>query len=292
MKRFTLSFKNHRLELGERTCIMGILNITPDSFSDGGRFFDTDIALAHAERMALAGADIIDIGGESTRPYSDPVSAQEEADRVLPVIEKLSGRIRIPISIDTTKAAVARQALEAGAAVVNDTSALRVDPAIASVAARFEAPLILMHMKGSPKTMQKDPRYDDLIGEILDFLEAAIQGAMAQGVPRRLIIADPGIGFGKTIAHNLCLINRLEAFERLDVPVLVGSSRKAFIRGILKRDGEADIEPTLPQVETGTQASVAAAILKGAHIVRVHDVEQTFATAKIIDAVRNVPDNP
>ena len=292
MKQFILSFKNHRLELGHRTCIMGILNITPDSFSDGGRFFDTDMALAHAEQMALAGADIIDIGGESTRPYSDPVSADEEADRVLPVIEKLSGRIPVPISIDTTKAAVARQALAAGAAIVNDISALRADPEIAAVAARFEAPLILMHMKGSPKTMQKDPRYDDLIPEVLDFLEAAIQAAVAGGVPRHLIIADPGIGFGKTIAHNLCLINRLEAFERLDVPILVGPSRKAFIRGILRKEGETDIEPTLPQVETGTQATVAAAILKGAHIVRVHDVEQTFATAKIIDAIRNVPDNP
>lgn len=292
MKRFTLSFKDQRFELGKRTCIMGILNITPDSFSDGGRFFDTGIALAHAERMAMAGADIIDIGGESTRPYSDPVSAQEEADRVLPVIESLSGRIPIPISIDTTKAAVARQALEAGAAIVNDISALRMDPEMASVAARFGAPLILMHMKGSPKTMQQDPRYENLIEEVLEFLETAIQTALAGGVPRRQIIADPGIGFGKTVDHNLCLIRRLSALERLDVPILVGSSRKAFIRAILKRDGEADMDPALPAVETGTQATVAAAILSGAHIVRVHDVERTVATARIIDAVRNVPDNP
>ena len=271
---------------------MGILNITPDSFSDGGRFFDTDIALAHAERMVRAGADILDIGGESTRPYSDPVSAQEEADRVLPVIENLSGRIPIPISIDTTKAAVARQALEAGAAIVNDISALRMDPEMASVAARFGAPLILMHMKGTPKTMQVDPRYEDLMGEILEFLEAAVQTAMAGGMPRHLLIADPGVGFGKTVDHNLCLIRRLSALEPLDMPILVGSSRKAFIRAILKREGEADMEPTLPAVETGTQATVAAAILSGAHIVRVHDVERTVATARIIDAVRNVSDNP
>lgn len=292
MKPFTLSFRNHRLELGRRTCVMGILNVTPDSFSDGGRFFDTDIALAHAERMVRAGADILDIGGESTRPYSDPVSAQEEADRVLPVIERLVGRIPIPISIDTTKAAVARQALEAGAAIVNDISALRMDPEMAPVAARFGAPLILMHMKGTPKTMQVDPRYGDLMGEILAFLEAAIQTALDGGMPRHLLIADPGVGFGKTVDHNLCLIRRLSALEPLDVPILVGSSRKAFIRAILKREGEADMEPTLPAVETGTQATVAAAILSGAHIVRVHDVERTVTTARIIDAVRNVSDNP
>lgn len=292
MKRYVLPLKNRRLELGERTCIMGILNVTPDSFSDGGRFFDTEVALAHAERMVRAGADIIDIGGESTRPFSDPVSAEEEADRILPVIEQLLSRIDIPISIDTTKASVARQALAAGAAIVNDISALRMDPDIAGVAARYGAPLILMHMKGTPKTMQEHPWYDDLIGEVRSFLETAIQAATAAGVPRSGIIADPGIGFGKTLAHNLCLINRLDAFESLDVPILVGSSRKAFIRATLKKDGQPDIDPALPQVETGTQATVAASILKGAHIVRVHDVENTFVTAKIIDAIRNVPDNP
>lgn len=307
MKRYVLALKNQRIELGRRTCIMGILNVTPDSFSDGGRFFDTEAAIDHAERMVKAGADIIDIGGESTRPFSDPVSAAEEADRVLPVIEKLTSRLSVPISIDTTKAAVARQALAAGAAIVNDISSLRIDPDIAGVAAECGAPLILMHMKGTPKTMQEHPRYDDLIGEIRDFLERAIETAMAAGIPRNGIIADPGIGFGKTIAHNLCLINRLDAFESLDVPILVGSSRKRFIRTILKREApgnemnradqgnpvnRGDFAPTNASIETGTQATVAAAILKGAHIVRVHDVENTFVTAKIIDAVRNVPDNP
>jgi dihydropteroate synthase len=271
---------------------MGILNVTPDSFSDGGRFFDVEAALAHAERMVAAGADIIDIGGESTRPFSDAVSPQEEADRVVPVIETLARRIEAPISIDTTKASVARQALEAGAAIVNDISALRAEPEIAGVAARHRAPLILMHMKGTPKTMQADPRYDDLIGEVVDFLDAAIRTATDAGVSRDSLIVDPGIGFGKTIAHNLCLIKRLEALECLDAPILVGSSRKAFIRRILQNDAQADIDPTLPQVETGTQATVAAAIMKGAHIVRVHDVDSTFTTARIIDAIRNVPDNP
>jgi dihydropteroate synthase len=292
MKSYVLTFGGHRLELGQRTCIMGILNVTPDSFSDGGRFFGADAALAHAERMAAAGADIIDIGGESTRPFSDPVSAQEEADRVLPVIESLAGRVAVPISIDTTKASVARQALQAGAAIVNDISALRTDPDLASTAARHGAPLILMHMKGTPKTMQADPRYDDLIGEVIAFLDTAIQAAHAGGVPREHVIIDPGIGFGKTIAHNLCLINRLDALACLGAPILVGSSRKAFIRRILNTDARADIEPTLPKVETGTQATVAASILKGAHIVRVHDVESTRATADIIDAIRNVPENP
>jgi len=292
MKHYTLTLKNRRMELGERTCVMGILNITPDSFSDGGRFFNTETALIHAEKMARAGADIIDIGGESTRPFSDPVSPEEEADRVLPVIEKLLARIDIPISIDTTRASVARQALGAGAAVVNDISGLRVDPDIAEVAARHGAPLILMHMKGTPKTMQAHPQYDNLIHEVRAFLETAIATAQAAGVPKNSIIADPGIGFGKTISHNLCLINRLGAFEPLDVPILVGSSRKSFIRSLLKKNGQPDIDPTLPQVETGTQATVAAAILRGAHIVRVHDVESTVATARIVDAIRNVPDNP
>ncbi|AOY60658.1 MULTISPECIES: dihydropteroate synthase [Desulfococcus] len=292
MKHYTLTLKNRQMELGERTCIMGILNITPNSFSDGGRFFDTETALAHAEQMARSGADIIDIGGESTRPFSDPVSPEEEIKRVVPVIEKLSERIDIPISIDTTKASVARQAIAAGAAVINDISGLRLDPEIAEVAAQYGAPLILMHMKGTPKTMQAHPHYDDLIGEIGEFLENAIAKARAAGVPQNRIIADPGIGFGKTLSHNLCLINRLNAFERLDVPILVGSSRKSFIRSLLRKNDQPDIDPAHPRVETGTQATVAAAILRGAHIVRVHDVENTVVTARIIDAIRNVSDNP
>ena len=271
MKHYTLTLKNRQMELGERTCIMGILNITPNSFSDGGRFFDTETALAHAEQMARSGADIIDIGGESTRPFSDPVSPEEEIKRVVPVT---------------------RQAIAAGAAVINDISGLRLDPEIAEVAAQYGAPLILMHMKGTPKTMQAHPHYDDLIGEIGEFLENAIAKARAAGVPQNRIIADPGIGFGKTLSHNLCLINRLNAFERLDVPILVGSSRKSFIRSLLRKNDQPDIDPAHPRVETGTQATVAAAILRGAHIVRVHDVENTVVTARIIDAIRNVSDNP
>ncbi|MFP4347892.1 MAG: dihydropteroate synthase [Thermodesulfobacteriota bacterium] len=286
MKTYTLAWNGRRLELGTRTRIMGIVNVTPDSFSDGGRFYDPDAAVAQGERMAEAGADMIDIGGESTRPYSDPVSEEEEARRVLPVIERLAARISLPISIDTTKSGIAERALEAGADIINDVSALRVDPLLAQVAARAGVPLILMHMKGTPKEMQKNPRYDDLIGEIKSFLAEAVHRAEAAGVSRSNIIVDPGIGFGKTFAHNLQVLNRLEAFAELDLPLLVGSSRKAFIRNLLKSKDQTDLDPESPLVAKGTQATVAAAVLKGAHIVRVHDVEDTRITVRIIDAVR------
>ncbi len=286
MKTYTLAWNGRRLELGTQTRIMGIVNVTPDSFSDGGRFYDPDAAVARGERMAEAGADMIDIGGESTRPYSDPVSEEEEARRVLPVIERLAARISLPISIDTTKSGIAERALEAGAEIINDVSALRVDPLLAQVAARAGVPLILMHMKGTPKEMQKNPRYDDLIGEIKSFLAEAVRRAEAAGVSRSNIIVDPGIGFGKTFAHNLQVLNRLEAFAELDLPLLVGSSRKAFIRNLLKSKDRTDLDPESPLVAKGTQATVAAAVLKGAHIVRVHDVEDTRITVRIIDAVR------
>ncbi|MFW5635505.1 MAG: dihydropteroate synthase [Thermodesulfobacteriota bacterium] len=286
MKTYTLAWNGRRLELGTRTRIMGIVNVTPDSFSDGGRFYDPDAAVAQGERMAEAGADMIDIGGESTRPYSDPVSEEEEARRVLPVIERLAARISLPISIDTTKSGIAERALEAGADIINDVSALRVDPLLAQVAARAGVPLILMHMKGTPKEMQKNPRYDDLIGEIKSFLAEAVHRAEAAGVSRSNIIVDPGIGFGKTFAHNLQVLNRLEAFAELDLPLLVGSSRKAFVRNLLKSKDQTDLDPESPLVAKGTQATVAAAVLKGAHIVRVHDVEDTRITVRIIDAVR------
>jgi len=286
MKTYTLAWNGRRLELGTQTRIMGIVNVTPDSFSDGGRFFDPDAAVAQGERMAEAGADLIDIGGESTRPYSDPVSEEEEARRVLPVIERLAARIPLPISIDTTKSGIAERALKAGAEIINDVSALRVDPLLAEVAARAGVPLILMHMKGTPKEMQKNPRYDDLIGEIKSFLTDAVRRAEAAGVSRSNLIIDPGIGFGKTFAHNLQVLNQLEAFAELDLPLLVGSSRKAFIRNLLKAKDQPDLDPKSPPVAKGTQATVAAAILKGAHIVRVHDVEDTRITVRIIDAVR------
>jgi dihydropteroate synthase len=286
MKRYRLAWRGHELELGRRTRIMGILNVTPDSFSDGGRFFDPGRAIAHAERMVDEGADIIDIGGESTRPFSRPLSIEEEERRVLPVIEALAKRLPVPLSIDTTKSAVARRAIFAGASVINDISALRFDSKMGKLAATEGALLILMHMKGSPENMQVSPVYDDLLGEINEFFAKAIARAERCGVLRSHILVDPGIGFGKTVTHNLCLINHLERLFDLNVPLLVGPSRKAFIRKLLSSQNDAEPKPDHPVVETGTQAAVAAAVIRGAHMVRVHDVANTRATLNIIDAIR------
>ncbi len=268
---------------------MGILNVTPDSFSDGGRFFSPDDALRQAEKMVADGADILDIGGESSRPFSEPVSAEAETARVLPVIEHLAGKISVPISIDTTKAVVARRAMDAGAAIINDISALGLDPDMGRVAAETGALVVLMHMRGSPKTMQIDPHYDDLIGEIYAFLEKAVKRAENAGIPASHTIVDPGIGFGKTIAHNLALIKNIHRFSGIGVPVLIGTSRKAFIRKILAEEKrlENENEAAHESVETGTQAAVAAAIVNGAHIIRVHDVARARITAAIADAIKN-----
>lgn len=266
---------------------MGVVNVTPDSFSDGGKFFDAKAAVARGEQLAADGAHILDIGGESTRPFSDPVPAEEEIRRVIPVIEKLARRISIPISIDTMKAAVARRAIEAGASIINDVSALRFDSEMTKVAVDSKVPVILMHMLGDPKSMQTSPVYDDLIAEIRGFLEDALREAENKGILRSRFIIDPGIGFGKTVTHNLLLIKQIQAFRKLDVPILIGSSRKSFIRKILKDPHVDDIAADLPIVETGTQATVAAAVLNGAHIVRAHDVANTVATVKVIDALCN-----
>jgi dihydropteroate synthase len=279
------------MEFGRQTCIMGVVNVTPDSFSDGGNFFTSDAAVAQGEKLAADGADILDIGGESTRPFSEPIPDDEEIRRVIPVIENLAKRLSIPISIDTMKAAVARRALEAGAAMINDISALRFDPDMAAVAKAFDTPVVLMHMLGDPKTMQKSPSYDDLIFEIRNFLEEAIRRAEGQGISKSKLIIDPGIGFGKTVSHNLLLINHLAAFASLEVPILIGPSRKAFIRKLLKNEQREDISADSPIVEIGTQAAVAAAVLRGAHIVRVHDVANTRATIRILDAMKAAQDN-
>jgi dihydropteroate synthase len=286
-KKYKLSWASHSLILGEHTAVMGVVNVTPDSFSDGGIFFSCDTAVAQGEKLAEDGADIIDIGGESTRPFSDPVTAEEEIRRVIPVIEKLAKRVSIPISIDTSKAIVARRALEAGASIINDVGALRLDSDLAGVAAQYGVPVILMHMLGKPKSMQMSPTYDDLIADILAFLNNAIKQAEQNGILRRHIIVDPGIGFGKTIEHNLLLIKHLHKFKTLNAPILIGPSRKSFLRHLLKDQNSQDIPPDLPIVETGTQAAVCAAVLNGAHIVRVHDVANTCASIKIIDAIKN-----
>jgi len=287
LKAHKLVWDKYSLDLNERTCIMGVLNVTPDSFSDGGKFFTFDDAVAQGYKLFEDGADILDIGGESTRPFSDPVSEAEEIHRVVPIIERLSKRISIPISIDTTKAGVAEKAIKAGASMINDVSSLRFDPKMADVAVHYGVPVVLMHMLGNPKTMQVEPRYDDLVTEIKTFLEDAIDRAENSGISRSKIIIDPGIGFGKNLAHNLLLIQRLQEFKTLNVPILIGTSRKAFIRNILKGNTDKDINPDAMIVETGTQASIAAAVLNGAHIVRVHEVANTRVTVKIIDAVKN-----
>jgi dihydropteroate synthase len=289
-----MQWQAHRLDLGRRTSVMGIVNVTPDSFSDGGRFFDPAAAVAHGLRLAAEGADILDVGGESTRPYADPISPAEEAARVVPVIEALAARVAVPISIDTMKAEVAQKALAAGAAMINDVSALRHDPRMAAVAAAAGVPVILMHMLGTPKTMQRAPRYDDLHGEVAAFLAEAMDRAAAAGIPRSRMILDPGIGFGKTVAHNLSLVRHTRSLAALEAPLLVGPSRKAFIRSLLAEDGAEPPAPDDPRVALGTQAVATAAILAGAHILRVHDVAATRASARIADALLEAkgPENP
>ena len=266
---------------------MGIVNVTPDSFSDGGRFYSVQAAVAQARRLVRDGADIIDIGGESTRPFAQAVTAEQEIGRVLPVIESLADTIPVPISIDTTKAEVAEAAVAAGASIINDVSALRMDPAIAEVAAKHDLPVILMHMQGEPRTMQLNPSYDDVVAEVADFLEEAMQRAIADGIDPLKIVIDPGIGFGKTRDHNLQLINCLERLGGLNAPILVGPSRKAFIRKLLAEPLGHEPKADDPEVETGTQAAVAAAVMHGAHILRVHNVANSRAMLSVLDAIRN-----
>ncbi|MCP4578545.1 MAG: dihydropteroate synthase [Deltaproteobacteria bacterium] len=275
---FTLKWSDYALHLGQRTHVMGILNVTPDSFSDGGRYLGKDKAVEHALEMAREGADIIDVGGESTRPYSQKISANEELDRVIPVIEALSKELTIPISIDTYKGAVAKESLKAGASIINDISALRFDPHMASIAAQAEVPLILMHMKGTPQNMQEDPVYGDVISEILSFLKEALARTHNAGIREDLVIVDPGIGFGKTFDNNLEIIRDLSRFASLKRPVLLGTSNKAFIGHILDKEAR--------QRDTGTMATIAAGVMNGAHMVRVHNVRKAVETVRVIDAVK------
>jgi dihydropteroate synthase len=278
-KEYTLSWPGHSLVLGKRTCIMGVLNATPDSFSDGGRYFNRDKAIEQGLSIARDGADIIDIGGESTRPYAQLVPEEEELGRVIPVIEALKKEIDTPISIDTCKAGVAAAALKAGASIINDISALRFDSRMAPVAAEAGVPVILMHMQGTPGNMQDNPFYNDLIPEIIDFLKSAINSAVKAGVKKEMIIIDPGIGFGKNFNHNLEIIRNLCRFTELDLPVLFGPSRKAFIGRILGK------EPA--ERDTGTMAAVSAGVINGAHIMRVHNVKMAVDTVKVIDEITN-----
>ncbi|MEW5746659.1 MAG: dihydropteroate synthase [Nitrospirota bacterium] len=273
-----LSWASFCLDFSKKTYIMGVLNATPDSFSDGGRYFDRERAVDHAYRLIEDGADILDIGGESTRPGSEPVPVDEEIRRTVPVIEAVARKITVPLSIDTRKAEVARRALDAGASMVNDISGLRFDPAMPEVVAAARVPVVLMHIKGKPEDMQQHPVYEALIPEIMDYLRTGIRIAGDAGIPEEMVLIDPGIGFGKTFDHNLEILNRLREFSGLGRPIVMGVSRKAFIGKIL------DNAPAAERVE-GTAAAVAISIANGAHIVRVHDVKEMAKVAKVADAI-------
>ncbi len=266
------------LTLGERTMVMGVLNVTPDSFSDGGRYLDPKAALAHARRMIDDGADLIDVGGESTRPGAAAVSSDEELARVLPVIRELARTAQVPISVDTRKSEVAAEALRAGAAIVNDVSGLRHDPRLAEVAARAGAGFVIMHMQGTPETMQQSPHYDDLFGEIASYFSEGLERAARHGLSRERIVLDPGIGFGKLLHHNLMLLGTPDAFAHLDRPLMVGPSRKSMFGQLLGLEPEERLESTL--------AAVSIAAFLGVSIVRVHDVKEASRAVRVADAIR------
>ena len=275
------------MPIGERPLIMGILNVTPDSFSDGGLFLSVDDAVAHAERLVSEGADIVDIGGESTRPGGEPISAEEEIGRVVPVIEALAARFpAVPLSVDTTKSEVARAALDAGAAIVNDISALRFDFYVADAVARAGAGLVLMHSRGTPATMHRLPPVADIMEEVTSSLRASIHMAERRRVKRESIVIDPGIGFGKSQEQNVELISKLDqliaAFP--EYPLLIGTSRKSFIGRILA-DDDGNPAPASDRLH-GTMATVTAAVLKGAHIIRVHDVKAAVETIRVTILLR------
>jgi dihydropteroate synthase len=280
-KIFRLKLRSRTLVLGQRTLVMGVLNITPDSFSDGGKFFTLKSAVAAALAMQQAGADILDIGAESTRPGSEGISPSEELMRLMPVLEALQGRLKIPISVDTQKSAVGEIAIGAGAEILNDISGLKFDPRLAEVAARYRVPLVLMHTRGTPRTMQRLPFAKNALTDVLKGLRHSIAAARRAGVRKSQIILDPGIGFGKSTAQNYELLRELPKLAKLDYPLLIGTSRKSFISATL-----ADKGKRLPVKERiwGTAATVAASVLFGAHIVRVHDVAEMALVARISDA--------
>ena len=273
-----LKTRHGPIDFARRTAIMAVLNVTPDSFYDGGRHFDTGKAIADGLAMAAAGADIIDIGGESSRPGAEPVSEADELARVNPVIAGLRRQCALPISIDSYKAAVARAALDAGADIVNDISALSFDPAMAALVASENVPVILMHMRGTPRTMQSDPQYADVVREVRDFLAERLYDAMDAGMEAESIILDPGIGFGKTVEHNIELLRGLSILGALGQPLLVGVSRKTFIGKILALEPDERLE--------GSLAAAVAAVLGGANIIRVHDVAESCRALRIADALR------
>ncbi|MEN2994103.1 MAG: dihydropteroate synthase [Thermodesulfovibrio sp.] len=274
-----LKFHNFELDFLKKTYIMGIVNVTPDSFFDGGRYFSYQKAVDHALRLVDEGADILDIGGESTRPGAEPVSIDEELRRVIPVIEAVSKRVSIPISIDTYKARVAEEAIKAGATIINDISGLRFDPEMPYIASKYKVPVVVMHIKGTPKDMQKNPYYEALIPEIIEYLRNSIIIAKQAGVDENMIIIDPGIGFGKLPEHNLIIIKNLKEFSSLGKPLLIGVSRKSFIGKVLN-------EPSPDNRLEGTASAVAISVINGANIVRVHDVGFMVKVVRMADAIK------
>ena len=288
-KLFRLKLNSRTLVLGERTLVMGVLNVTPDSFSDGGKFLQPESAIEQAFAIERAGADLLDIGGESTRPGSVETSASEELDRILPVLEALRGRLKIPISVDTRRASVAELAIRALAELVNDVSGLRSDPRIAEVAARHRVPLILMHMRGEPRTMQERGFARDVMKDVMQGLRKSVAVARKAGIAKSQIIVDPGIGFGKSFAQNYELLEKLQQLAKLGYPILVGTSRKGFLGATLARDGK----PAPPEERIwGTAATVTASILSGAHIVRVHDVLEMVQVVRVADCVLDPKQGP
>jgi dihydropteroate synthase len=277
---YELKWNGFHLYLGKKTLIMGVLNITPDSFSDGGLFFQRDQAIIQGETLAAQGADLLDIGGESTRPFSDPISTEEETQRIVPIIRELAKRITIPISVDTYKAEVAQAALDAGAALVNDISALGFDPGLARIISQYRVPVILMHMQGTPRDMQVHPRYIHLLGDIRQFFIERIALAQNNGIARSHILLDPGIGFGKTFSQNMTLIKRLDYFQNLDQPLVLGTSRKAFIGHLTGQ------EPL--NRDWGTAATLVIGAWQGAHMVRVHNVAAAKQVMAVADALAEV----
>ncbi len=267
-----------QLELGSKVLIMGILNVTPDSFSDGGRFFTEYESAAQIDSMLESGADIIDVGGESTRPFAEPVSIEDELGRVLPAIRQIRQHSSIPISIDTTKAEVARRALDEGADIINDISALRFDPEMIGLVRDTDVPVTIMHMQGTPSDMQVAPHYDDVVGEIMNFFIQRLAWAAENGVPAKRFIIDPGIGFGKTVGHNLTILKRVSEFSGLGCPVLIGHSRKAFIGKILDID--------VDNRDVATAAVSALCVMQGASILRVHDVKKTVEAVRLAEAIK------
>ncbi len=285
-KRYRLRLRSHTLVLGERTLIMGVLNITPDSFSDGGKYLDSESAIARALQIEKDGADILDIGGESTRPGATPITSEVEMRRILLVIKVLNGKLRIPISVDTRRADVAEAALDAGAEILNDVSALRTDPRLAEVARNAHAPLILMHMRGTPRTMQRGPFARDVIKDVKTGLRDAVMRAKRAGLSKTQLLLDPGIGFGKKFEQNFEILAQLPEFASLGCPVVIGTSRKAFLgKALAGSDGPGGASALPGDRLPGTAATVTASILGGVHIVRVHDVVEMVRVARVADHI-------